>query len=284
MASWAKAREFVFCEARLLERRLFSTLYEDASASGVAHAVRAYQNDDGGLGHALEPDVRCPDSQPLFVTFGLAALALVDARDDDLLTGCCEFLETVADDRGAVPIILPSAADYPRADHWSNTRLPPSLQPTIGIAASLHALGFAHPWLDRATAYCLDEVRSGPRSEAHLLREVLRFLDAVDEPALLGRVAAVVPGAEDLRTDPASTDYGLTPVQMVPTAVRARELFAADLIDAHLDALEHAQCDDGGWPLDWDPPSAAARLAWRGQRTLEALRILRAYERLAPDA
>src|SRR5262245_6340457 len=253
MASWAKAREFVFREARLLERRLFSTLYEDAPAAGVARAVRAYQNDDGGLGHALEPDVRCPDSQPLFVTFGLAVLALVDGRDDDLLTGCCEFLETVADERGAVPILLPSAADYPRADHWSNTRLPPSLQATIGIAASLHTLGFSHPWLDRATDYCLDEVRSGPRPEAHLLREVLRFLDAVDEPALLERATAAVPGAEDLRTDPASTDYGLTPVQMVPTAARARELFAADLLDAHLDALARAQCDDGGWPPDRAP-------------------------------
>jgi hypothetical protein len=247
MASWAKAREFVFREARLLERRLFSTLYEDAPARGVVHAVRAYQNDDGGLGHALEPDVRCPDSQPLFVTFGLAALAVVDGRDDDLLTGCCEFLETVADEPGAVPIILPSAADYPRADHWNNARRPPSLQATIGIAASLHMLGFSHPWL-------------------------------------LERAAAAVPGAADLRTDPAATDYGLTPVQMVPTAVRARELFAADLLDAHLDALERAQCDDGGWPLDWDPPTAAARLAWRGQRTLEALRILRAYDRLPPNA
>ena len=284
MASWAAAREFVFRDARLLERRLFATLFEGAPATGVVRAMRAYQNDDGGLGHALEPDVRCPESQPLFVTFGLAALALVDARDDDLLTGCCEFLETVADDRGAVPMILPSAAAYPRADHWTNAHLPASLQPTIGIAASLHALGFAHPWLDRATAYCIDEVRSGPRSEAHLLRDVLRFLDAVDEPALLERAAAAVPGAEDLRTDPASTDYGLTPVQMVPTAPRARELFAADLLDAHLDALERTQCDDGGWPLDWDPPTAAARLAWRGQRTLEALRTLRAYDRLASHA
>jgi len=282
MVAWDAAREFVHREARLLERRLFLTLFEGASATGVVRAVRAHQNDDGGLGHALEPDIRCPGSQPLFVGFGLTALALVDARDDDLLTGCCEFLERVADARGAVPIILPTAAGFPRADHWQNTEQPPGLQPTLAIAASLHALGFTHPWLDRATHYCVDELRRGPEPEAHLLREVLRFLDEVDEPTLRDRAAAAVPDAAYLRGDPAATDYGLTPLQMAPTAAWARELFAADLLGAHLDALERAQCEDGGWPLDWDPPSDAARLEWRGQRTLEALQILRAFDRLPP--
>src|SRR5215510_516246 len=280
MASWDAAREFLHREARLLERRMFLTLFEDAPASGVVQAVRAYQNDDGGLGHALEPDLRCPGSQPLFVGFGLTVIADVDGRADDLLRGCCEFREAVAGGRGAGPMILPAAAGSPRADHWQDTERPPSLQPTLAIAASLRALGFGHPWLDRATDYCLDELRRGPEPEAHLLREVLRFLDQVDQPALRDQAAAAVPSAAYLRRDPDATDYGLTPLQLAPTAAWARELFPTDLLDAHLDALEQAQSEDGGWPLDWDPPSAAARLEWRGQRTLEALRILREFGRL----
>ena len=281
MASWDAAREFTYGNARLLERRMFSAWFEEGPASGVVRAVRAYQNDDGGLGHALEPDLRCPGSQPLFVGFGLTAVADVDGRDDDLLTGCCEFLETVADARGAVPIILPTADGFSRADHWQITDRPPSLQPTLAIAASLHALGFTHPWLDRATDYCVEVLGRGPEPEAHLLREVLRFLDQVDQPALRDRAVAAVPDADYLRCDPSATDYGLTPLQLAPTAGWARELFATELLDAHLDALEQAQCEDGGWPLDWDPPSDAARLEWRGQRTLEALRILRDFDRLA---
>lgn len=58
------ARGFVYKEARLLERRLFATLFEGAPASGVVDALRAYQNDDGGFGHGLEPDKRCPASLP----------------------------------------------------------------------------------------------------------------------------------------------------------------------------------------------------------------------------
>jgi hypothetical protein len=58
-------------------------------------------------------------------------------------------------------------------------------------------------------------------------------------------------------------------------------LFEEAELTAHLDALEAAQCEDGGWPISWDPPSAASRLEWRGRWTVEALVTLRAYGRLA---
>ena len=68
-----KARNFMLTNARLLERRLFQVHFEGESSDCVGQIVRAYQNSDGGLGHALEPDVRCPESQPIFGGIGLAA-------------------------------------------------------------------------------------------------------------------------------------------------------------------------------------------------------------------
>ena len=70
-------------------------------------------------------------------------------------------------------------------------------------------------------------------------------------------------------------------MQIAPTPSRARELFGAGELDEHLDALEAEQQGDGGWPLTWEPPTDASRLEWRGSRTVEALRILRDYGRLA---
>jgi len=57
----AKAREFILTNARLLERRLFQVHFEGESPDCIGQIVRAYQNSDGGLGHALEPDVRIID-------------------------------------------------------------------------------------------------------------------------------------------------------------------------------------------------------------------------------
>ena len=58
------AAVFVAANARLLDRRRFQRLFEDGPAAPVRDAVAAYRNDDGGFGHALEPDCRAPGSQP----------------------------------------------------------------------------------------------------------------------------------------------------------------------------------------------------------------------------
>src|SRR5262249_44348145 len=55
-------------------------------------AVAAYRNADGGFGHALEPDTRCPGSQPLAIAFALSVLDETDAWDPGLAEGACEWL------------------------------------------------------------------------------------------------------------------------------------------------------------------------------------------------
>jgi hypothetical protein len=100
------AREFVYREARLVEQRLLATLFEGAPPQGVVDAVRAYRNADGGFGHGLEPDKRCPDSQPLDVAFALDTLAAAGAREPHLAARACDFPDGVADPDGAVASVL----------------------------------------------------------------------------------------------------------------------------------------------------------------------------------
>ncbi len=78
---FAAGRDFILREGRLLERRLFATCFEGAPATGVVDAVSAFRNDDGGFGHGLEPDVRCPASLPVDVEVAFQALATARAAD-----------------------------------------------------------------------------------------------------------------------------------------------------------------------------------------------------------
>lgn len=48
--------------------------FKDGSPNYVVDALRLYQNADGGFGNALEPDIRCPDSQPVPVQYALKVL------------------------------------------------------------------------------------------------------------------------------------------------------------------------------------------------------------------
>jgi len=58
----AAAENFIWSAARLVERHRYSMLFADGPAEPVVETLRGYRNPDGGFGHALEPDLRCPGS------------------------------------------------------------------------------------------------------------------------------------------------------------------------------------------------------------------------------
>jgi len=278
-ASFERARELVYRSGRVLERRLFARLHEDGPTAGVVSAVLGYRNDDGGFGHGLEPDKLAPQSQPLDVQFALRTLADVGADASEIGPAACVFLETLADERGFVPIVLPSVADYPRADHWGEGKFPPATSPAIAIAGYLHELGVEHPWAKRVTASCLEALEAETPSEAHQIHDALVFVERVPEAAHLApRLAEALPKADWFRADPADEGYGLPPTKF------PRDWFDDELYDAHLDRLESEQQDDGGWPIAWEPPGPASLAAWRAIVTMEAVQVLAANGRLGVSA
>ena len=283
---FADAREFLRREGRLLERRLFATCFEGASPTGVIDALRGYVNDDGGFGHALEPDKRCPDSLPLDVECALRAMATAGTIDRSLVDGACDFLAKVGPD-GAVPLALPVIEGYPRADHMTDWTYEPGLNPTAGIVGLLHQLGARHPWMDAAASYCWTQLDTVDLpTDAHALSEILVFLAHAPEreraQAAAGRVREALGTASWFHLDPDDETYGLSPLSMAPSADSPwRGLFDEDVIQAHLDRLARDQQDDGGWPVAWEPPGQAALGEWRGIVTLGSLRTLVSYGRLA---
>jgi hypothetical protein len=287
-------RAFIQRQGRLLERRLFAARFEGAPAAGVVDALRGYRNDDGGFGHGLEPDKRCPASLPIDVEVALQAMATAGTVDMPLVLGACDYLAAVADDAkcdGAVPPAFPIIEAYPRAAHWTPWTYQPGLNPTAGLAGLLHQLGADHAWVTRATAYCWKQLAAPELpadADAHTLSEVLVFLEHTPErdraEAAAARVKAQLAKAPMFRADPDDPGYGLSPLSFAPLAgSRWRTLFEDSVLEAHLDRLQRDQQPDGGWPLTWEPPGEAALLEWRGIVTLNALRTLVSYGRLSPS-
>jgi hypothetical protein len=258
-----------------------------AAVGGVVTALRAYQNDDGGFGHALESDLRAPDSQPIHVDTAFRILHAAGASAPEVTGRACSYLATVSGERGAVPAILPSAVEYPRAEHWQLENWDgDALNPTAMLVGLLHSMRVGHPWLDRADPFCwqrLDEMTPG---DGNALSAVFCFLNHAPDRrravAMAERVAEAIPDATFFRLEPGGGDgYALTPLDLVPAPeAMAAGLFADDLLSAHVDDLEAAQQPDGGWPLSWEPPGPGAVSEWRGRVTLEALVTLRAYGRI----
>jgi hypothetical protein len=282
-------RDFIRREGRLLERRLYATCFEGAPATGVVDVLRGYRNDDGGFGHGLEPDKRCPASLPIDVEVALQALVTAGVTNMELVGGACDYLAkvaTAADSGGAVPPAFPVIEGYPRAEHWTDWTYVPSVNPTAGLVGLLHQLEARHPWVDEAADWCWSQIESDALpDEVHALAEVFRFLahtpehDRAEKAA--GRVRDQLVSASMFQLDPDAEGYGLSPLSIASAAdSKWRSLFSEEVIGAHLDSLQRAQEADGGWPISWEPPSEAARLEWRGIVTFGALRTLTSYGRL----
>jgi hypothetical protein len=289
-AYFPAGERFLLAESRLLEQRLFATCFRGAPATGVVDALRGYQNGDGGFGHGLEPDTRCPASLPIYVEVAFETLATAGAGDPEMLRRACDYLGRVAAEAGAdgaVPLAFPVIEGYPRAEHWSEWTYQPGVNPTAGLAGRLHRLGFEHPWRDAATRFCWHAIESGDLpDDVHALVEVLVFLEYVPEPERAEKHAGAVLdrmlSGSMYHLDPATPGYGLSPLHVAPApGARWRTLFTDAQIAAHLDHLAAAQEPDGGWPITWEPPSAASMLEWRGIVTLGALRTLTSYGRPA---
>src|SRR2546430_3416249 len=99
------AAAFVAANARVLDRRRFQRLFEGGPAGPVRDAVAAYRNDDGGFGHALEPDCRAPGSQPAAVAMALRITDETGAWDEDLVREACDWLAAVGPPAGGAALL-----------------------------------------------------------------------------------------------------------------------------------------------------------------------------------
>jgi hypothetical protein len=221
---FAAGDRFLMSEARLLERRLFATVFLGQSGGQVIDALRGYQNDDGGFGHGLEPDKRCPASLPIDVETAFQAMAVAGAADEVMITQACDFLAataTRADAGGAVPPAFDVIEQFPRAAHWSEWTYAPALNPTAGLAGLLYQLGVDHPWRAQATEYCWQQLAAGGQiADAHTLSEVMIFLAHVPDHDRADRQAAEIArhfaDVGMFHLDPDAQGYGLTPLDLAP--------------------------------------------------------------------
>jgi hypothetical protein len=289
------AADFLAASARVLDRRVFQRLFADGAAEPVRDAVAAYRNADGGFGHALEPDLRTPASQPAAVEMALRIMDLADAWDERLVRDAIDWLVTIAPAEGGTTFVLPTLAQAPHAPWWvAPEGNPASLIQTGQIAGLLYSRGFAHPWLDGATRVMWELIEAltapgapGPDDTApngYEMFGVLAFLEQAPDRAraeqAFGRVGRLLLSSGLVALDPDAEGETFSPLDFAPLPGSiARPLFDAATIDAHLDHLAAAQRADGGWMFNWPAWSRAAEADWRGFITVDALRVLRANGR-----
>jgi hypothetical protein len=273
------AASFIWSAARLLDRHRYTFLFADGPAGPVLEALRGYRNADGGFGHALEPDLRGPDSQPAPTLHALGVLHEAGAANSEMARDARTWIVSIAEEDGGIPFVLPGFEGYPHAPWWSPQ---PGSFLTFELAAVLHAGGIADDeWLDRATDWCWSSIETAEHPSGYWLKNACRFLDAVPDEQRARAAIASLADRVDQSALAGADGEGLRALDLSPhPGSRSRDLISEALIEAHLDTVESGQQEDGGWLFDFPAWSPAQTTEWRGVVTIDALRSLRDHGRL----
>lgn len=287
--SFIRAQRFVYKNARLLDRRRFEYHFNKGSKEAVNLALKSFQNEDGGFGQALEPDIRCPHSQPVPTEMALSIMGEIDEYDADILAGIGRYLESISvTSTGGFPLILMSANDYPHAPWWTVFD-----DGYASVNPTGHILGFlmkqqAAPeimqkdWFKQAEQFMWSQLKTAECADYHSNIQYISFLTAHPDRERAGEALHKVnewlrqPGVIERNTK--AEGYVHKVLDWAPMRESYCAQFIADNeIEEHLMALVGEQQEDGGWPISWPAVSTAGEMEWRGSVTVNRLLTLRSY-------
>jgi hypothetical protein len=288
-----RARSFLWHNARVLEQRRFAFRFDGGPAEPVLHALLGYRNTDGGFGHALEPDGRGPNSQPLHVFTALGLLDELGQGNSQHVRDACDYLTTVTFPDGGVPTGVKASQDHPHSPWWAFEDAG-SLLPTALIAALLHKNSVDHPWLGPATEFCWQRIEALTTTHPYEANASARFLDHVPDRTRASAEAKRIGGLVreqhlvDLGEPDAQAPAGYAAGELhkphdyapEPTSL-ARSWFSDAEFGRSLDELAAGQREDGGWTFPWGTWTPVTTYEWRPLVTIEALLVLTAYGRLS---
>ena len=282
------ATDFMATHARVLDRRRFELLNGETDPAAVLAALDGYRNPDGGYGWGLEADLRSPESQPGAGAHAFEVFEQIAPATAPQAVALCDWLDSTTLADGGLPMALPLGMAAGSGPWWQAADPSvSSLQITAFTAAvaqrvAAHDPGVAaHPWLRRATDYCLKAIAELEQAPfAYVLAFSVAFLDAVhgsrpQADDLLRKLGAYIPADGQIPVRGGTEDEMLHPLDIAPRPNRpARDLLAPEAVSADLDRLAALQQEDGGWVVDYLKISPAGSLDWRGYVTVEAIDIL----------
>lgn len=292
-------------EGRPLELALWEYFLRGGSREQVLRCLGAFQNDDGGFGHGLEPDLWLPQSSPMASWMAGQILVAVGAgSEEEMVKRLLKYLVSTDQVRpGMWPSVLPEYNDHPHAPwwHWAEDAQEGWLyNPSVELAAFLihwsgsEGLTAVLGWssLGPAVEYLL----AAEGVEWHLLRnywECLKLLRPFQERFLfeLGHPYHVIEEKvkglirATVNRDPASWggSYLPLPVDFVKSPADPLYPELKDLVEENLDFFLCSRREWGIWDITWSwthypQEFVLARHFWQAVVAVERYRVLTAFD------
>lgn len=288
------AKQFMKTRARHLEKALFEFEFESVSFSHVLTELAKFQNEDGGFGHGLEPDLRCPESSAIATTKAIEILQLGGEANESIqmVKNALQFLEnTFREVRNGWEIIPKEAENSPRAPWWNYSAFSkewgnPNAE-IVGYFTDFRSI-FSFKKIDALLNYAIEHLtQSCELNEMHELFCYLRLYERLD-PGRKNRIQDTIDTFMDncvMKNPQDREGYGAAPLDVVHSPDSPYYPKYETVISVNLDELIQNQTVDGSWQPNWawgqyEDEWEKAKVEWQGILTLDALRALRNFNRI----
>lgn len=257
LAEEISARALAFVESRhhVLATAIIRHQWTDGAAADVVAALGAYQNDDGGFGNRLEPDIHAPESNPFAARLAMQVMSLVPANESAGLRaqlGNWLGAHQHADGDWHFSAATSSEGMQPWFAAWEF----PALNPACCVLGHAAANGIASSRMKSLVADLWNEKASIEQARVGSFYELLPYVEYTLAARLpkeyLDAIAANITSVGD-DYDDAGHFFDMA----IGGSDEVTDRIPDDLIGRWIDRLLQEPADDGGWPSpygdEWRP-------------------------------
>lgn len=302
-ATFEKARQFMYRNARPLDLARFQYHFENGSKENVLNVLSFYQNEDGGCGHAIEADCWNPNSIPLH-TGGASDIVRqidYDDRNHPFIQGLLKWYESgKCFDGKHWAITVESNNDYPHAPWWhtdSESSCHTDYNGTAQIAGFI--VRYAEP--DSALFHlgirvaneAIEALSEEELLDKHTCTCYIRMKEYIEKAGATGlitydllkeRLYESVNKLIDRDTSKWG-GYVCKPSQFLSSKESEYYSDNKDISEFECKYIINTQLTDGSWDIPWgwdDYPDewAISKNWWKGQVIIENLLYLKGFDRL----
>jgi hypothetical protein len=284
--NFEKAVDFIQTQARPLDIQLHNYHFNGGSVTAVLHELAAFQNEDGGFGHGIEPDFRSPVSSPMATSVALQYCLKVKAPSSHgMMQKALQYLQATFDaEHHYWPSTTLAVNDAPHAIWWHVSDLtPPDEAQWPNVSAEL--VGYVHHYQELVSPSFYEEVMARARQNL----DNTETLSPLYNLLCWQRTAVLMPPSIQTKINQKiqvtfSQMQPITPETLAeirvfwcadnPTAVLAQQY--PETVSQLLAQEIANQAADGGWWPTWhwgqyEDVWPIAEKEWAGKITTEAL-------------
>ncbi|GAE30491.1 hypothetical protein [Halalkalibacter hemicellulosilyticus] len=289
--------------ARPLECARWEYEFEGGSRETIIHFLRAFQNEDGGFGHGIEPDFWLPISSPMATW--LAGQIMVDIdmeRNHDLVQSMLTYLVRSYDEEvGFWRSVLQENNDYPHAPWWNWKE---GVQGNWMYNPSAELAGFLIHWSEegseaeqlgwkvaiRAIDHLMvqDEMEHHQLSNFHELIKLIKKQQEVDFKlshslsSIKGKVMTLIEHCVDRDVENWGTGYKPLPLDFIKSPNDPLCTRFGQLAEQNLQFYVEQLSEDGMWEPSWSWGSyphafPVAKRDWQGILLVNRYKVLKAF-------